>query len=263
MRGYVSTFWLPKQCAAPEEYEDAWAVRAAGRDARGEDLRIIIADGASESMLARRWASRLVVTFAEAAEDLGTSPGFAATHQRAVGTWEAEVARYKRERADRNSPIQWYEEPGLARGAYSTLLAVDFRWGVDRELVGWTAAAIGDSCLFQVRGGELIGCFPMLRSEDFGNQPALLSSNAVDAEVLARSIVTAAGDLEREDVFFLATDALSAWFLRAVEAGDEPWRTLEVLVESAPDEFAELIGKLRDDRAIRDDDTTLVRVDFR
>jgi hypothetical protein len=46
------------------------------------------------------------------------------------------------------------------------------------------------------------------------------------------------------------------------ESWNEPWRPLQLLDESNQDEFRELIGKLRDDGAIRDDDTTLVRVDM-
>jgi hypothetical protein len=267
----VSGFWLPKVNASAAEYEDAyWFGRGAG-DAGGwadgdpRSLRVVITDGASESMLARRWAWHLTTVFAAAPEDLSTGPGFTAAYERAVAGWAAEVTRYKKERADRNSPIQWYEEPGLARGAYSTLLAAEFRWAADGEGAYWTAAAIGDSCLFQVRGGDLRRAVPMGSSADFGNQPALLSSNGTDAEVLGRHLSVETGDLAPGDTCYLATDALSAWFLRMAESGqakDEPWRPLRELDGGGQDEFRELIGKLRDDGAIRDDDTTLVRVDI-
>jgi hypothetical protein len=261
MQGRVNTFGLPKRGAADSEYEDACQV--ADDDTHGGDLRIVVADGASESMLARRWAWQLVTLFAMAVEDVSTLAGFSAAYQRAADTWEVEVAQYKQEREERNFPIQWYEEPGLAKGAYSTLLVADFRRGLDGQFVSWTAASIGDSCLFQVRDRELYSRFPIDSSEDFDNQPPLLNSHGTSPEVLDRYLTLADGELEPEDICFLATDALSAWFLKTFEAGGEPWRMLGVLDERAPDEFAELIGKLRDDGTIKDDDTTLVSVDFR
>lgn len=258
----VNAFWLPKVGAVEAEYEDAyWYGPGEGGDGR---LRVIVADGASESLLAGRWARYLTAVFRSSPERIGTEAGFTAAYQRAAAGWAAELARYKQERADRNSPIQWYEEPGLARGAYSTLLAAEFapgHYGADAQ---WTAAALGDSCLFVVRGGELHDAVPMGSSADFGNQPALLSTGGTAAEVLSRHLSTKTGDLALGDTCYLATDALSAWFLRMAETGeakDEPWRPLRELDDSDPDEFRELIGKLRGDGMIRDDDTTLVRVD--
>lgn len=266
----VSGFLLPKVGASITECEDAfWFWPSDWPAERGDGnprpLRVIIADGASESMLAGRWAWQLTTVFAAAQEDLGTAPGFISAYERAVAGWEAKLVGYKRERADRNSPIRWYEEPGLARGAYSTLLAAEFRWPADGGGAYWTAAAVGDSCLFQVRGGELRRAVPVGASADFGYQPALLSSSGTDAEVLCRHLSIETGDLATGDTCYLATDALSAWFLRMAESGeakDEPWRPLRELDGGSQDEFGELIGKLRDDGAIRDDDTTLVRVDL-
>ncbi len=259
MRGYVNRFRLPKKGAALPECEDAsWVGPGDGDDGDDYDLeflRVIVADGASESMLAGRWAEHLVTAFGQAPWDLGTAAGFTAAYAHAVESWPAKVAAYKQQRAARNSPIQWYEEPGLSRGAYSTLLAVEFR------RTYWTATALGDTCLFHFHDEERFRPFPLENSADFTNQPALLSSHGTDPEILARHLRIETGDLAAGDTFYLATDALSAWFLKSVEEADPQWRTLRWLDASAPHEFPELIDKLRDDGKIRDDDTTLVRVD--
>lgn len=264
MDGQVNAFWQPKAGAAEAEYEDAYWYGAGSNDAV-RFLRVVVADGASESMLAGRWARHLVGVFGSSPASIGTEAGFTAAYQRATAGWPAELARYKQERADRDSPLQWYEEPGIERGAYSTLLAAELCWGPGGEDACWTAAAVGDSCLFVVRGGELRDAVPMGSSADFNNQPALLSTGGTDAEVLSRHLNIRRGDLAAGDTCYLATDALSAWFLRMAETGeakDEPWRPLRQLDDSDPDEFRELIGKLRGDGLIRDDDTTLVRVDL-
>ncbi len=262
----VNAFRLPKIGASDPECEDAyWCGPGPGGDDDPRSLRVVIADGASESMLAGRWARYLTEVFAAAPGHISTGTGFTAAYQRAAAGWEAELARYLQERADRDSPIQWYEEPGLARGAHSTLLAAEFRCSPDGEDAYWAAAALGDSCLFQVRGGELLDAVPMYDSAGFGNQPALLSSSGTAAEVLGRHLSVKTGNLRPGDTCYLATDALSAWFLRMAETGEswrEPWRPLQLLDEGNQGEFRELIGKLRDDGAIRDDDTTLVRVDM-
>lgn len=262
----VSVFWLPKTGASAQEYEDAyWLSPGQSGDDDGQFTRVIIADGASESLLARRWARHLATAFGTAPEHPATADGFTAAYQRAVAGWEVSLAQYMQERADRNSPIQWYEEPGLARGAHSTLLAAEFRWAADGDEPQWTAAALGDSCLFQVREGELQRAFPVGRSTDFSNQPALLSSSGTDLEVLRRHLTVTTGDLVPGDTYYLATDALAAWFLRMAETGqakDEPWRPLLALDESNQGEFASLIVKQRDNGMMRDDDTTLVRIDI-
>lgn len=262
----VNAFRLPKIGASDAEYEDAyWCGPGPGGDDGSQSLRVIIADGASESMLAGRWARRLTEVFGTAPEDIGTGTGFIAAYRRAAAGWEAELARYKQERADRDSPIQWYEEPGLARGAHSTLLAAEFRCPPDGEDPYWVATALGDSCLFHVRGGELRDAIPIGHSAGFSNQPALLSSSGMAAGVLGRYLSIKSGSLWPGDTCYLATDALSAWFLRRVETGEsrnEPWRPLHLLDDGNQDEFKDLIEKQRDDGAIRDDDTTLVRVDL-
>lgn len=266
MRGEIDTFWLPKKGAEASEYEDAYEVVGDQGDVGDydlESLRVIIADGASESMLASRWARHLVREFGFAPEQLGTPSSFMAVYQRAVDGWDQEVASYIQEREERNSPIQWYEEPGLVKGAYATLLAVEFHDKPDSGSVWWTAAAIGDSCLFQVRGDELHRAFPMANSDDFNYQPALLNSRGTDPEVLGRYLAVQSGDLLPGDTCCIATDALSAWFLKAAADRERPWDTIGVLDESAPIEFKDFVDKLRDRGRIHDDDTTLVRLNVR
>jgi hypothetical protein len=56
------------------------------------------------------------------------------------------------------------------------------------------------------------------------------------------------------------TDALSRWFLSAVEAGGQPWQPLESLEAQTDNAFTEWVGRLRNDRQLRNDDTTLVSI---
>jgi hypothetical protein len=79
MLAHISTFWLPKRGSSLQEYEDAFWV-GPNSDGEGEIrqrfLRVAVADGASESMLAGRWANRLVTVFGTARNAARTKLGF-------------------------------------------------------------------------------------------------------------------------------------------------------------------------------------------
>src|SRR5260370_36802761 len=106
-------------------------------------------------MLAGRGARRLVGIFGGARGAARAKGEFVAAYREAARRWHQEAAEYINEREQRGLPIQWYEEPGLAKGAYATLLVVEFSDGRRGYPPRWKAAGIGDSCLFQVRGESL------------------------------------------------------------------------------------------------------------
>ena len=263
-RPTVCTFRLPKRNAPWPEYEDDSGWLRSKRETLSDDdprfLRVVVTDGASESMLAGRWARHLVAVFLRAPEDLATKDGFAAAYQRAVHAWPDEVASYRREREERNTPVQWYLEPGLAKGAYATLLVAEFRCAADGRGAQWRAAAVGDSSLFQTRGDQLLRSFPFEKSTAFGNQPALLRSHGTDAAALAGNLRFDAGDLAPGDILLLATDALSAWILKSSEEGHRQWQALSGFNAGDRPGFVRLIAGLRERGELKNDDTTLVRV---
>jgi hypothetical protein len=261
---HVSPFWTPKRGCSEREYEDAYWVGPEG-DGTGQlevcQLRVTVADGASESLLAGLWARRLVNVFGTAREATQSEDGFIATYQQAAQGWGEMVARYRTQREERNSPIQWYEEPGLIRGAYATILAFEIYSG-RHEQPSWTASGLGDSCLFQVRDEQLLASFPISDGGEFSYQPPLLPSKGVDSEALRNNISLHEGEWERGDSFYLATDALAAWFLETVEARGRPWEPLRDLdTQDAELDFSEWVDERRDRGEMHDDDTTLVRID--
>jgi hypothetical protein len=144
---WVRTFWVPKRGSSLEEYEDAAWVGPAG-DGSGEiqqqSLTVAVADGASESLLAGHWARRLVGVFGRATAATRGKRGFMTAYREAASGWDQEVFQYIAEREKRDAPIQWYEEPGLAKGAYATILAVRFSCGQDGQPPTWEAVGLGD-----------------------------------------------------------------------------------------------------------------------
>jgi hypothetical protein len=260
--GNASTFWVPKRGSSTQEYEDAWWV---GPDGRGGDIQlrsfsVAVADGASSAMLAGRWARRLVEVFGGARGAARSKAEFLAAYREAADRWDGEVLDYINDREQRGSPIQWYEEPGLAKGAYATLLIVEFSDGRQGHPPRWKAAGIGDSCLFQIRRESLHSCFPMSNAADFSYQPPLLPSRIAEDDIVRRNVCLEGRSWEPEDEFYIVTDALAAWFLRSWDAGGQPWVPLRDFSVNA--DFATWVDHQRDLNELGNDDTTLVRIDI-
>ena len=224
------TYRTPKAGHTAEEYEDAFA-------AAPERGRFAIADGASESALAGAWARLLGNAFVQ-------TPGpWSGWLSDARKRWDVEVQ--KRE-------LPWYAETKFQEGAYAAMLGIAFTPG------HWSADAVGDCCLFQVRGGRLLRAFPMRNSSDFGNRPSLLGSRRRLPEQARTLRLHYEGDFCPADIFFLMTDALAEWFLRTVEEGQQPWRNLQAVVTEG--QFVPYIDKLRETKALRNDDVTLMLI---
>jgi len=242
LRVTVRRSWLPRIGSSPDEYEDAawpdvevWAGVVSS-------VRAAVADGASESMLAGRWARLLARTVCD--HDPGALLDALC---QAARMWPDHTAEYL---ADR--PLTWWQREKLSRGAQATVLVVQ----VSDEGT-WQAAAVGDTCLFHCRDDAVLETFPVARSADFDVRPELVVSTRVDACVPRR----AAGGFAVGDLLVLATDALAAWVLRAVEAGASPVGTLRGLTSGpGSDALASWAAAERraDPPALRNDDLTVV-----
>ncbi|MCE6998135.1 protein phosphatase 2C domain-containing protein [Saccharothrix sp. S26] len=259
----VTSLRVPKQGNAPDECEDAAHVVA---DDDGPVLAAV-ADGASESLLAGQWAELLAKTVADAARDddrvLRDVDRFASALVDAGEAWRAWLDDYVAEREAAGRPIAWYEEPKLDRGAHATVLAARFDTdpsGVTR----WDVAALGDSCLFHTRDEKLRQAFPISSAGAFDNAPGLVNAFNRDQALLARHARAVSGTGERGDGFFLCTDALAAWFLRAADGGDRPWHVLGEFTRTGDlDGFTTWLAAARAEGLMRNDDVTVVHVDLR
>ena len=224
-------FSVPKNGNSRAEYEDACAFELkAGRFA--------VADGASESVFAGEWANLLCQSFVADSLDPGKIVEWRQAMQK---RWLALVFQ---------QDLPWYLEEKVKEGAYATFLGL--------TLVGenWQALAIGDSCLFHVRGAKLLTAFPLDRAEEFGTRPGLIGSRQKSDPVTRQ----ATGTLQPGDSLLLMTDALAEWFLRTGDEGGTPWSKLLRLSEG---DFTAWIDALRETVAIKNDDVTMLVVDMK
>jgi hypothetical protein len=149
-------------------------------------------------------------------------------------------------------------------GAYSSIAGLSLTAApLPNEGVGdWEMLAIGDSCIFHVRGERLLQSYPLTHSQEFNNRPVLLSSLAHQNANIPLSDIAGQGKYQPDDRFYLMTDALACWFLTEYEAGRTPWQILRDLGTSdSAETFPDLVLQLRTSKVLKNDDVTLVRVD--
>jgi hypothetical protein len=239
-------FHTHKRGNAADEYEDAFS----GDPIRG---RFAVADGASESSFAAGWAKLLVEGFIAAEGEPWCELDWLRPRRR---RWAEEVD---------GLPLPWYAEDKREQGAYATLLGVVFRTAsTEAEPADWHALAVGDSCLFHLRDGELRLSFPLTRSAEFGSLPDLLGSRGRSADTPPTAVMQTQGEWLPGDRFLLMTDALAEWTLRQTETNGQPTLAVDhLLAEPAPQAaFADWVEDQRQRHGLRNDDVTLMVIDL-
>jgi hypothetical protein len=259
VKAFVASYRLHKGGNAPSEIEDAHCPTSTGEH-RDKPLRFAIADGSTEGMLSGQWAEILVKTFCRSKE---SDPDPASFLRRGYSSWVAWKRAYLEEREKGKKPIQWYEEAGLKAGAYATFLGLSLSSPTPAENAAWSAFALGDSCMFQVRESRLLKSFPLESSSEFSSRPFLLASDPRPNFDLISVIKSTEGEWRVDDKFLLMTDALAQWFLKDHENGGSPWAAcMDFDLENQKLSFEGWVHELRDSGRIRNDDVTLLRIDM-
>jgi serine/threonine protein phosphatase PrpC len=241
-------FSIAKEGDTPEQNEDAFAFDA-------ERGCFAVADGVSSSHFARQWARLLVEEFVRADDLPGEFRSLQPWIAERAATWDAGI-----DWAAVKARVTWAYDEVKGTGAAATLLGLRLEplAGATTPLARWHALAIGDCGLFHIRGKDLIGAFPLQRPDDFDNTPSMVSSRKDLNEQFAL-LQRSEGTCRAGDAFLLATDALAHWLLAWRARGQAPW--LELLGLQGEREFAELVARLRRERLMRNDDTTLVVIE--
>ena len=183
-----------------EENEDAVAKNIMIYTNENEKMiSLCVADGATESIFSRRWASKLV----DAVETKQITAGsFPSDLEKLQNEWEEWLG---------NVELAWYAEEKAKQGTYAAFLLVD----IHLEKGIWTALSVGDCCVFQVRNNELIKSFPYKKECEFNNLPVLLGTK-INGEI---SVAMENGVFIEGDVFYMATDSLAKYILSEFEKG--------------------------------------------
>jgi len=242
-------FWLPKDVGFAHEYEDASAVD----DRRGV---VAIADGVASAMFSRQWAELLTRAVVEDTPE--AVDGFLPRE------WLAVVRKAWRESIEVDR-LNFFQRQKLQQvgGGYCTLLwvvlepaaAEDVGDSSPEVVASWRGYALGDCCLFHVRGTDLLASFPILNSAEFDLDPLSVPSLDRGHDHLLR-LGQAVGECQAGDLLVLATDAVAKSLLQQMEGGAAiDWNEFWTF---SSESFNEYISNLRANQAIRFDDSTLV-----
>jgi serine/threonine protein phosphatase PrpC len=238
----IEGFSCPKAGNTPEEYEDAFTYREIGT---GGKYRVAIADGATETSFSQLWAALLVENYTR--------------NEIPVDQYFKQLESVRRLWSQRISkdPLPWYAAEKATHGAYAAFLGLE----IDASSKKWRAISVGDCCLFHINSpgieARLIDLFPMTNSSQFTFSPNLICSLSEEQDP---AIEIAEGTLREGDVLFLATDALSAWFLKRYEERKPLWNYLAKKLKG--EEGFSRLASYAHKNGLHNDDLTLVRIIF-
>ncbi|MGA2031246.1 MAG: hypothetical protein ABSG68_03230 [Thermoguttaceae bacterium] len=244
MRFQSRVFTLAKDPEQPREYQDASQTDA-------EHGIAVIADGVSSAIFSAQWAALLTEAVAADPPNPRDPAAFGQWLCRQRAAWAGRID---------TSDLAWFQRAKLPAGAFSTLLWIRLLTADPQPAGNYggyrlQGFAIGDSCLFQVRGGELVRTFPIQAAEEFQADPIVLGSVDLGRDHLAEF---AALDEHcfPDDRLVLCTDALAEWALHCYQSGHAPdW---DSCWDSTEEQWQAEITELRQQRHMRYDDTTMV-----
>lgn len=240
MRFESRTFKLAKDSEHPEQNQDACLIDT-------ERGIAAIADGVASGIFSRQWAAILTEAVVADAPD--------PQDQEAFKQWLAEKREIWQQQIDVSS-LAWFQKPKLREGAFSTLL---WLWLADDEQDAQTRGlhclAIGDTCMFFVRDGQVRYSFPIQTSEELVADPIVIGSIDLNRDAMLE-FQSLEDNCSSGDLLVLCTDAVADWALRLSEAGTPPaWEDYWEMTEEA---WQEEVADLRAESRMRYDDATLV-----
>ncbi|MBF6333559.1 hypothetical protein [Nocardia transvalensis] len=220
--------WVPKAGRDPGENDD--------RAAAGV-RRFAVADGAATSARAEVWADILVRAFVEDHLD----PFDPTVLPRLRTQWQTEVDL---------PDLPWHAVAKLQLGGAATFVGLE----LDEDQRRYRCCAIGDACLLHLRAGRLLTAGPLQRPDQFGRDPALITTRAGDESHHA-AVWRTDGAYHTDDRFVLATDALAKYLLRHHHND-----TAVDLSAALTDGFSDWVAAARAGDGLDNDDTTLLLV---
>ncbi|URW82162.1 protein phosphatase 2C domain-containing protein [Alcaligenes sp. DN25] len=210
--------------------EDAYAL---------SDTRIALADGASESYDSKTWAQLLTRAYV--------------LNQAVSVQWVEDKIREYRESSDFSS-LSWSKYAAFERGSFATLLGLELA----PDKASAEVLAIGDSLAIHMRNEQVLASFPFEHGDEFDARPQLLSTLPSANKFIGASnffkTSSRTWSIQPGDHILLVTDAVGHWLLTK----DDAFSALAAVKTS--DEFEHLVIARRQDKSMRLDDSTVLRI---
>jgi len=240
-----------KKGSTEQESDDKFACEKfePSGEVKKDFARFAVSDGATESSFSNRWADILVKDYIT--NGYKSAGGVKKFINKLSKKWSLEIVNINR---------PWYAQEKVKKGAFATLLGFQIK-GIDfTKEQKWSAIAIGDSCLFQIRDNKVITSFPIKKSSEFTNTPQLLSSNMKNNSALSSLVIPLHGSWKKGDLFFICTDAFAAWFLSEKENNRFPWVEFydNINYPDSNEKFKSWVMAKRESGVMKNDDTTVI-----
>lgn len=240
----IQEFHLSKLGNPAKEYEDSLSFDLKKR-------RFAIADGASGSTFSDIWARSLTESFVSSGADL---------FREKDSVISGLISKSRNQWYDKIDwkALPWFLKNKSISGSYSTFLALQIK-----KLSGGIkikSLAIGDSCLFILKGDVIKESFPLKIPVEFGNTPHLMWSGQgfpvkKDLKVPEPKPVLFSSAIDSNETILLATDAAAKWIMEETVLALDLFRNHFSSLDSR-------IPKLINEGKIKNDDFTIAMLEF-
>ena len=241
-------FKSPKLGFDIEECEDALSYD-------NEKALYVIADGVTDSAFQKIWANLLVDEFIND-PPISLSPP-------SIGMWFSDWLKRIQEKWGKSiewDNIPWHgENKAKLIGGLSTFLAVRFK----AQQGIWESISIGDCNLFHFQNDELIESWPIKDASMFSCRTKALSSIDMNYQKQQEIISYNRGRFTENDVFFLATDALSEYLLK-ISLDEMKFKSVINQLSSLSSicDFESYIYEIKNKNLIKDDDISILIINL-
>jgi hypothetical protein len=235
---------MPKRGHSDNENEDNFSLPE--RPGMKKVIHFAISDGATESSFSKEWSSLLVSEYN--INPFGKN-NLRETLSKLSQKWHSKIDEKE---------LPWYAQQKAEMGAFATFLGLK----IEKERQCFDVIAIGDCCLFLIRGDNLLFSFPASSLKDFSNTPNLLASNLKYQEDLNNIVHDHFSEaLCPNDILLLATDAIAAWIFKQIEDNKKPWHILDKALSK--NIFEKWLDSERSGNKMKNDDVTLLIIKIR
>jgi serine/threonine protein phosphatase PrpC len=234
---------MPKVGNEDNEQEDAFLIDP-------QKGKFVVSDGASSGIYSKLWADLLTKNFIEGEEILDNNSDPKKFLESIVNKsridWKAKIP----------ADIKWPASEKILEGSFATFLALQLHDGPNNSS-NWNAIAVGDSCLFKIKGKRIIQSFPIHEALDFNNSPYLIASNFNSYQ---EHIQITSGTFVKGEKLVLATDSISKWLFQENESDVSLSKTLDFIskIEDKRKYFENLVNT----KIVHYDDLTLVMLNY-
>ncbi|MCY4560259.1 MAG: hypothetical protein OXF79_28660 [Chloroflexi bacterium] len=245
----VKHLHAPKLKETEKDYQDHFDVRVRPTD--NPMVIAAIADGATDSAFAARWAQELTQLFVECppANEEGLLSYICEWLKPAQDAWHESVPW------DR---VPWHGIDKARRGAVATFLGITIESADDGQLK-LQSIAVGDCELIIIDSENQVTMkFPVAEASEFNNRPDLICSNPNGNQGIDGQVKRATASIGVNDQVILTTDAMAEWLLRE-ELSPAMYRQIAQMDDAA---FAAWLQSERDNGRIKNDDTTIAIIEF-